>query len=101
MWLHIIKDVDEDAVFKALADPTRRLILDELAERPTQTLYELCARLIMKHQIAMSRQAIAKHLSNLEKAGLIHSEHHGKYRVISFENQPIIAITKRWYNDTT
>ena len=42
-------------VFKALADPTRRAILDELAERDDQTLFELCGRLITKHDVASSR----------------------------------------------
>ena len=58
-------------VFKALADPTRRTILDELAERDGQTLFEICARLTTKHQLASSRQAISQHLDVLEAAGLV------------------------------
>jgi len=85
-----------DAVFKALADPTRRLMLDELSERKEQTLYELSVRLIMRHKIAMSRQAIAKHIAVLEEAGLVHSEKRGKYRVLIFNNVPIKKITERW-----
>lgn len=88
--------MDQDIVFKALADPTRRFILDELAEQAEQTLYELCARLVMKHNVAMSRQAVAKHITVLEKAGLIRSQRRGKYRVLTFNNRPIINITKRW-----
>ena len=49
-------------LYKALADSTRRKILDELAERDGQTLFELCARLTMKHQISSSRQTISQHL---------------------------------------
>ena len=45
-------------VFKALADPTRRRILDELTERNGQTLFEICSRLATKHQLSSSRQAI-------------------------------------------
>ncbi|HEV7657593.1 MAG TPA: transcriptional regulator, partial [Mycobacteriales bacterium] len=44
-------------VFKALADPTRRAILDELTDRNDQTLFELCSRLATKHHVASSRQA--------------------------------------------
>jgi hypothetical protein len=46
-------------VYRALADPTRRLILDELAERNDQTLFELCTRLITKHSVDSSRQETA------------------------------------------
>ena len=60
-------------VFKALADPTRRKILDELADRDGRTLFEICNRLIMRHQISSSRQAISQHLDLLEAAGLVHT----------------------------
>ncbi|QOK26815.1 helix-turn-helix transcriptional regulator [Cytobacillus oceanisediminis] len=87
---------DKDAIFKALSDSTRRLILDELSERKEMTLYELTARLIMKHDLSISRQAIAKHLSVLEDAELIKSERKGKYRVIIFNNQPLKNLLKGW-----
>ena len=58
-------------VFKALADPTRRVILDELLERDRQTLFEICSRLAMKHGLGSSRQAISQHLDELESAGLV------------------------------
>ena len=57
-------------VFKALADPTRRAILDELTERDGQTLFEICARLAVKHGLASTRQAVSQHLAVLEDAGL-------------------------------
>ncbi len=85
-----------DAIFKALADPTRRLMLDELAERKEQTLYELSVRLIMRHEVAMSRQAIAKHIAVLEEAGLVRSEKRGKYRVLIFNPGPLKKIMERW-----
>ena len=59
----------KDLVFRALADPIRRLMLDEFSERKEQTLYELTARLIMRHRVAISRQALAKHIDVLEKRG--------------------------------
>lgn len=87
---------DKDAIFKALGDSNRRLILDELSERSEMTLYELTVRLIMKHGLTISRQAIAKHLSILEDAGLVKSEKKGKYRVIIFNNEPLKNLLKGW-----
>lgn len=87
---------NKDAIFKALADSTRRLILDELSERNELTLYELTARLILKHNLSISRQAIAKHLSALEDAELIKSKRKGKYRVIVFNNQPLKNLLNGW-----
>jgi DNA-binding transcriptional ArsR family regulator len=87
---------DKDAIFKALSDSTRRLILDELSERNEQTLYELTVRLISKHDLSISRQAIAKHLSVLEDAGLVKSERKGKYRVLVFNNEPLKNLLKGW-----
>lgn len=87
---------DKDAIFKALADPTRRLMLDELSERNELTLYELTARLIMKHELSISRQAIAKHLAALEEAGLVKTEKKGKYRVIIFNNEPLKHLLEGW-----
>lgn len=87
---------DKDAIFKALGDSTRRLILDELSQRNELTLYELTVRLIMKHNLSISRQAIAKHLSVLEDAGLVRSIRNGKYRVIIFNNEPLKNLLKGW-----
>src|SRR2546423_11020788 len=53
-------------VFKALSDPTRRTILDELTDRSGQTLFEICARLATKYGLGSSRQAISQHLDVLE-----------------------------------
>jgi DNA-binding transcriptional ArsR family regulator len=60
-----------DAVFKALAEPARRAILDELTERNDQTLFELCVRLINGRGMSMSRQAVSKHVAVLREAGLV------------------------------
>lgn len=87
---------DKDAIFKALGDPTRRLMLDELSERNELTLYELTVRLIMKHNLSISRQAIAKHLAALEDAGLVITKRKGKYRVIIFNNEPLKNLLKGW-----
>ncbi|WP_183584089.1 ArsR/SmtB family transcription factor [Paenibacillus rhizosphaerae] len=87
---------DKDAIFKALSDSTRRLMLDELSDRNELTLYELTARLIMKHELSISRQAIAKHLAALEEAGLVKTEKKGKYRVIIFNNEPLKHLLEGW-----
>ena len=88
--------MDNDLVFKALADSTRRLMLDEFSERKEQTLYELTARLIMRHSVAISRQAMAKHIEVLERAGLVSSEKRGKYRMLVFNNEPLRNVVNRW-----
>src|SRR4029077_16983489 len=56
-------------VFEALATPARRAILDELHERDGQTLFEICGRLVMKHDLGLTRQAISQHLDVLEAVG--------------------------------
>jgi DNA-binding transcriptional ArsR family regulator len=83
-------------VFKALADPTRRAILDELFERDGQTLFELCTRLTMKHGLSSSRQAISQHLDVLEAAGLVHTRREGRFKFHSVDTTPMRAIVDRW-----
>ena len=83
-------------VFKALADETRRVILDELAERNGQTLFELCARLTTKHGIGSSRQAISQHLAVLEDAGLVRTERDGRYKFHYLDPAPLGEIARRW-----
>ena len=83
-------------VFKALADPTRRAILDELTERNGQTLFELCVRLISRHGLGSTRQAISQHLDVLEDAGLIHTRREGRYKFHDLDPSPLDAIAERW-----
>ena len=83
-------------MFKALADPTRRTILDELQERDDQTLFELCTRLISRHGLGSSRQAISQHLEVLEEAGLVTTRREGRYKFHSLDTTPLRAITDRW-----
>jgi DNA-binding transcriptional ArsR family regulator len=83
-------------VFKALADPTRRRILDELTERNGQTLFEICSRLATKHQLGSSRQAISQHLELLEAAGLIQAEREGRFKFHYLNTQPLEHIADRW-----
>jgi DNA-binding transcriptional ArsR family regulator len=83
-------------VFKALADPTRRTILDELTERDGQTLFELCARLTTKHGLGSTRQAISQHLGVLEEAGLVRTRKEGRYKFHDLQRAPLERIADRW-----
>jgi DNA-binding transcriptional ArsR family regulator len=83
-------------VFKALADPTRRAILDELTERNGQTLFEICVRLMSKHRLRSTRQAVSQHLDVLEDAGLIHTRRAGRYKFHDLDTSPLSEITARW-----
>lgn len=83
-------------VFKALADPTRRAILDELTDRNGQTLFELCVRLQAKHGLGSTRQAISQHLDVLEEAGLVISRREGRYKFHDVDTNPLKAIVDRW-----
>ena len=83
-------------MFKALADPTRRAILDELQERDGQTLFELCARLIARHGLGSSRQAVSQHLDVLEAAGLVIPRREGRYKFHHLDTSPLRTIVERW-----
>jgi DNA-binding transcriptional ArsR family regulator len=83
-------------VYKALADPTRRAILDELSERDGQTLFELCSRLAVKHRLGSSRQAISQHLDVLESAGLVRTRREGRYKFHHLDTTPLETILERW-----
>jgi DNA-binding transcriptional ArsR family regulator len=89
--LHIlIKDELMDAVFKALADASRRELLDRLRADNGQTLNELCARL------AMTRQAVSKHLAILEEANLVVTMRRGREKLHYLNPVPIHEIAERW-----
>jgi DNA-binding transcriptional ArsR family regulator len=92
--LHNVDGVGD--VFKALADPTRRAILDELTERDMQTLFELCARLATKHGLGSTRQAISQHVDVLESAGLVKTKREGRYKFHHLDTAPLRQIAERW-----
>lgn len=85
-----------DDVFRALADSTRRLILEELVDSSEQTLYELCVRLTMEHDVDMTRQGVSNHLEVLEEAGLIASTRRGKYKVLEFAGADHVEEVIAW-----
>ncbi|GAB3754284.1 metalloregulator ArsR/SmtB family transcription factor [Zhihengliuella somnathii] len=86
----------EADLFKALADPTRRAVLDELVERDGQTLFEICTRLITKHQVDLSRQAVSQHLAVLEDADLIRTRRSGRYKFHDLNTEPLESLATRW-----
>ena len=94
----MIKRVSD--VFEAIAVPARRAILDELVDRDGQTLFELCTRLAMKHQIGLTRQAVSQHLDVLESAGLVTTIRQGKFKFHYVHTEPISAIAERWPRPT-
>jgi DNA-binding transcriptional ArsR family regulator len=83
-------------VFKALADPTRRAVLDELVDRNGQTLFELCSRLAVKHGLGSSRQAVSQHLDVLESAGLLTTRREGRCKFHYVDTTPLKTIAERW-----
>lgn len=83
-------------VFRALDDETRRLILDELAARDGQTLFEICTLLTMRHGLGSTRQAISQHLAVLEDAGLVTTERRGRSKFHYFNSEPLAVISQRW-----
>ncbi len=83
-------------MYSAIADPTRRAILDELTDKNGQTLFEICARLVMKHGLSSTRQAISQHLDVLESAGLLTSRREGRYKFHFFNPAPLHTIVARW-----
>ncbi|GEK50219.1 ArsR/SmtB family transcription factor [Vreelandella venusta] len=82
-------------VFKALADPSRRQLLDSLFENNGQALNELCERL------SMSRQGVTRHLALLEEAGLVVTARRGREKLHYLNAEPIQQIHQRWVSKFT
>jgi len=87
--------VDDNLVFKALADPTRRFLLDLLFEREGRTLTEL------ESQVDMTRIGVMKHLRLLEEAGLVVPRRSGREKLHFLNPVPIRLIHDRWIDKYT
>jgi DNA-binding transcriptional ArsR family regulator len=83
-------------VFQALAAPARRAILDELADRDGQTLFEICGRLVANHGLGLTRQAVSQHLAVLEQAGLVSTRRDGRYKFHHLDTAPLDELVRRW-----
>ncbi|RSD21768.1 ArsR family transcriptional regulator [Amycolatopsis eburnea] len=90
-----LEDVHDDLVFKALADPTRRFLLDLLFERDGRTLTEL------ETQVEMTRFGVMKHLKLLEEAGLVVTRKDGREKRHFLNPVPIRQIHDRWIDKYT
>src|SRR5438477_9745526 len=87
--------IDDDPVFKALADPTRRHLLDQLFERDGRTLTEL------ESDVEMTRFGVMKHLRLLEAAGLVVTRRSGREKLHFLNPVPIRLIHDRWIDKYT
>jgi DNA-binding transcriptional ArsR family regulator len=86
---------DDDRVFKALADPTRRFLLDSLFAREGQTLTEL------ESAVQMTRYGVMKHLKVLEEAGLVVTRRSGREKLHFLNAVPIREVHDRWIDKYT
>ena len=89
------RGVNDDRVFKALADPTRRLLLDRLFERDGRTLTEL------ESELEMTRFGVMKHLRVLEEGGLVVTRRSGREKLHFLNPVPIRLIHDRWIDKYT
>lgn len=83
-------------IFDALAAPARRAILDALAQRDVQTLFEIVNRLRYDHDLILTRQAVSQHLQVLEDVGLVRTRREGRYKFHSLNPAPLAQIAERW-----
>jgi DNA-binding transcriptional ArsR family regulator len=86
---------DDDRIFKALADPTRRYLLDRLFERDGRTLGEL------ESELEMTRFGVMKHLRVLEEAGLVVTRRNGREKLHFLNPVPIRLVHDRWIDKYT
>jgi DNA-binding transcriptional ArsR family regulator len=91
-------DRDLDTMFRALADSTRRVILDELAKRGDQPLFEICVRLVEGHCMKLTRQAVSKHLAVLEDADLVEVRWEGRTKLHSSKLSAHLPRLIEWLN---
>jgi DNA-binding transcriptional ArsR family regulator len=93
-----VDDDQLDNVFKALGDPVRRRILDRLAKRPGQTLFEICVSSVAEDGKSLSRQTISQHLDMLERAGLVQTHWSGRTKIHTYDNAPLRKAADAWLN---
>ena len=95
MVTYSFRVTDDDLVFKALADPTRRFLLDKLFERDGRTLTEL------ESELEMSRFGVMKHLKVLEDADLVVTQKSGREKLHFLNPVPIRLLHNRWIDKYT
>nr|WP_255677229.1 metalloregulator ArsR/SmtB family transcription factor [Pseudonocardia sp. ICBG1142] len=92
-YLPIVPDVGD--IYRALADPTRRALLDALTATDGQTLFALCGALL-ERGFSPTRQAVSQHLAVLEDAGLVTVRRQGRYKFHDIDTRPLREIAQRW-----
>ncbi|WP_439561573.1 ArsR/SmtB family transcription factor [Roseinatronobacter sp.] len=85
-----------DHVFKALADPTRRRIIDVLREQPDQSLFQICAISVAEYGKSISRQAMTQHLDMLQRAGLVAVTWSGRTKIHALNLTPLQQAVDIW-----
>lgn len=88
----------EQDVFRAIGVGMRRQLVDELAERDGQTLFELHARMTMTHGASLTRQALTRHLKVLERAGLVRTEWRWRSK-LHFLQPAVLEEAKAWIDE--
>ncbi len=83
-------------IFRALADSTRRTIVEELKDRNDQSLFELHTKVLTKHGVSLTRQGFSRHLSTLEGAGIIETRWEGATKLHSLKRDVLTNLTSRW-----
>lgn len=94
----VVADSDDEMnrLFRALADTTRRRIIDEMVLRDRQSLFEIYTRVLMAHGIGQSRQAFSKHLAVLEEVGILRTEWQGTTKLHSVNTEPLTRLHGAW-----
>jgi DNA-binding transcriptional ArsR family regulator len=94
----IVADPEDETsrILRALADVTRRRIIDELTVRDRQSLFELYTRVVSRHGIGQTRQAFSRHLSLLEGVGILRTEWHGTTKLHSINFEPLTRLRGGW-----
>ncbi|MDD9889652.1 MAG: helix-turn-helix domain-containing protein [Gammaproteobacteria bacterium] len=93
-----VNDSDDqlNRFYRAIGDTTRRRVIDELALRDRQSLFEIYARVLNQHGINHSRQAFSRHLRVLEEAGIIEVEWEGNTKLHSLNTKPLSDSLSGW-----
>lgn len=89
-------DEELNRLFRALGDTTRRRIVDELEKRDGQSLFEIYTRFLTSHGTGQSRQGFSRHLTVLERAGIIEVEWRGTTKLHRLDTGPLVRLGRGW-----
>jgi len=90
------QDAEINRLFRAVADPTRRQIIEELRARDRQSLFEIYTRVVSRHGAGQSRQGFSRHLSVLEEVGILNVEWQGTTKLHSINTAPLVRLRNGW-----